>query len=115
MKTEKRYLKPLLLLLIAIVFGGVSYELVRNKSTPDTALACGIIWVALGIAGAISLWMVQTGSIRKVIYATFLKVGLSFLLIAGIALWLRPTFEPFLLCAVLAVVGIQVAHVLFSL
>lgn len=113
-KNMRRY-APFTLLVGASAAGGIAYAVALRKSTPPTALACALVWIGMGALSALAFRVGQKSSFRRVLYASLIKVWGTLILVGAVAFLLKPSFEPFLLCSILAVLLLQGAHVLFSL
>ncbi|MCS7153669.1 MAG: hypothetical protein NZ989_06965 [Bacteroidia bacterium] len=110
-----RQYAPLILLAGASAAGGIAYAVALRKSTPPTALACAIVWIGMGALSALAFRLGRKSSLRGILYASLVKVWGTLILVGAVAFLLKPNFEPFLLCSILAILLIQGAYVLFSL
>ncbi|MCS6895562.1 MAG: hypothetical protein NZZ60_05365 [Bacteroidia bacterium] len=110
---HKKY-SALLTPLIAIVGGGLAYAIVKNAYPPKTALACAAVYAGLGVIHAVSFF-IGTRSVQQILVGIYIRMLFALGLTLALAVFFKPAFEPFLLNAVIAIILMQILHIIFSL
>ncbi|MEN3040051.1 MAG: hypothetical protein ABDH66_00730 [Bacteroidia bacterium] len=102
-------------MLIALLGGGIAYAVVARAYSPNTAIACGAIYVGFGLLSAFSHTLIGTRSVHQILTGIYVRMLLALGITVALAAFFKPAFEPFLLNAVIAIILMQALYIIFSL